>query len=246
MKSSKPDMGNHSRWCSTSLYGDMKMKEENENRLTLTETAYKYIFEGILNGKYRAGQSISPDNLATSLNMSKTPVREALVQLEVEGLVFRNGRYYNVIYLDEQEVLELYEIRSLLESEAAYLATLKMTPEIMGKLREALDLIKKQNQLPEPEPIKLADLNGKFHSIIASASGNRYIAEYTSNIRLKLKVIRTTLFSSYDRRISEINEHEAVLRAMETGKAEEARDLMKSHADEVVQYLKNSVLNKMY
>ena len=222
------------------------MKIENPDKLTLTETAYKYIFDGILNGRYRAGQSISPDNIVKSLNMSKTPVREALVQLEVEGLVFRNGRFYNVIFLDENEVLELYEIRGILESEATYLATKKLKPEILEELKTTLELIKRLNQDKEPEPIKLADLNGKFHSIIAKGSGNRYISEYTAQVRLKLKVIRTALFSSSDRRHSEIKEHEDVLRAMESGNAEEARDRMKSHVGEVIEYLKNNVLNRIY
>jgi DNA-binding GntR family transcriptional regulator len=222
------------------------MKIENPDKLTLTETAYKYIFDGILNGRYRAGQSISPDNIVKSLNMSKTPVREALVQLEVEGLVFRNGRFYNVIFLDENEVLELYEIRGILESEATYLATKKLKPEILEELKTTLELIKRLNQDKEPEPIKLADLNGKFHSIIAKGSGNRYISEYTAQVRLKLKVIRTALFSSSDRRLSEIREHEDVLRAMESGNAEEARDRMKSHVGEVIEYLKNNVLNRIY
>lgn len=222
------------------------MTQEVQDKMTLTETAYKYIFDGILEGRYRAGQSISPDNIVKSLNMSKTPVREALVQLEVEGLVFRNGRYYNVIFLDENEVLELYEIRGILEAEATYMATKRMTPELHAELRATLDLIKKLNQSKDPEPIKLANLNGSFHSIIAKGSGNRYIAEYTAAIRLKLKVIRTALFSSSDRRLSEIKEHESVLEAMETGNAEEARDMMRSHVVEVIEYLKSNVLNRIY
>lgn len=222
------------------------MTQDNQEKLTLTETAYKYIFDGILGGRYRAGQSISPDNIVKSLNMSKTPVREALVQLEVEGLVFRNGRYYNVIFLDENEVLELYEIRGILESEATYMATRRMTPELLDELKTTLDMIKRLNQVKDPEPIKLANLNGKFHSIIASGSGNRYIFEYTAAIRLKLKVIRTALFSSSDRRLSEIREHESVLQAMESGNAEQARDMMKAHVGEVIEYLKSNVLNRIY
>lgn len=222
------------------------MKTEPNERMSLTNTAYKFIFEGILNGRFRAGQSISPDSIAQSLNISKTPIREALVQLEVEGLIFRNGRYYNVIFLDESEVVELYEIRAILESEAAYLATLKRTPEFIQELMDTLEELKELNEFPEPDPVKLADLNGTFHSIIARASGNRYIFDYTAQVRLKLKVIRTALFSSSDRRASEIKEHEEVLRAMEEGNPVLARDMMKAHAIEVIEYLKTSVLNRIY
>lgn len=222
------------------------MNQEHQDKMTLTETAYNYIFEGILGGRYRAGQSISPDSIVKNLNMSKTPVREALVQLEVEGLVFRNGRYYNVIFLDENEVLELYQIRGILESEATYLATKNLTPELLSDLKNTLETIKRTNQLKDPEPIKLANLNGQFHSIIAQGSGNRYIVEYTHAIRLKLKVIRTALFSSSERRLSEIKEHERVLKAIEAGSAEEARDRMKAHVEEVIEYLRTNVLNRIY
>ena len=222
------------------------MKTEPNERMSLTDSAYKFIFDGILNGRFRAGQSISPDSIVQSLNISKTPIREALVQLEVEGLIFRNGRYYNVIFLDEREVVELYEIRAILESEAAYLATIKRTPQFIQELKETLEKLKELNLNREPEPVKLADLNGQFHSIIALASGNRYISEYTAQVRLKLKVIRTALFSSSDRRVSEIKEHEEVLRAMEEGNPALARDMMKAHAVEVIEYLKTSVLNRIY
>ena len=142
--------------------------------------------------------------------------------------------------------MELYEIRAILESEAAYLATIKRTPQFIQELKETLEKLKELNLNREPEPVKLADLNGQFHSIIALASGNRYISEYTAQVRLKLKVIRTALFSSSDRRVSEIKEHEEVLRAMEEGNPALARDMMKAHAVEVIEYLKTSVLNRIY
>lgn len=213
---------------------------------TLTEMAYKHIFDSIMNGRYRSGQSLSPDGIVAELKISKTPVREALVQLETEGLISRNGRYYNVIFLDQKEILDLYELRAILESEAAALACERITPEQLADLKVILQRIKAAVAEPNPEPIKLADQNGKFHAMIAAASGNSYILEYTSNIRLKLKIIRTTLFTSFDRRQDEIEEHEAILTAIERGDSELARARVRSHMFKVVNYLKNNVLNKIY
>lgn len=222
------------------------MTVEERDKLTLTETAYKFIFDGIMSGKYRAGQSISPDSLAKSLNMSKTPIREALLQLETEGLIFRNGRFYNVVYLDENEIVELYEVRAILEAEAAAMAAARLTDAIREDLKETLKVIKKVSSQENPDPLILADLNGKIHGMIAAASGNRYIVEYTRNIRLKLKVVRTTLFSSYDRRAVEIEEHEKVINAVLSGDQNMARRSMWQHEMEVLEYLRNSVLNKIY
>ena len=222
------------------------MTEEEKQKLSLTGTAYRYVFDGIMNGRYRAGQSISPDTLASNLNMSKTPIREALLQLETEGLIVRNGRFYNIIYLDENEVIELYEVRAILEAEASAMAAARMTDDIRKDLKETLRIIKKMSSAENPDPIMLADLNGKLHSMIAAASGNRYIVEYTSNIRLKLKVVRTTLFSSFDRREVELKEHEKVIEAVLSGNQATARRSMWEHEMEVLEYLKASVLNKIY
>lgn len=222
------------------------MTEEEKQKLSLTATAYRYVFDGIMSGRYRAGQSISPDTLASNLNMSKTPIREALLQLETEGLIVRNGRFYNIIYLDENEVIELYEVRAILEAEASAMAAARMTDDIRKELRETLRIIKKMSSTENPDPIMLADLNGKLHSMIAAASGNRYIVEYTSNIRLKLKVVRTTLFSSFDRREVELKEHEKVIEAVLSGNQATARRSMWEHEMEVLEYLKASVLNKIY
>jgi Transcriptional regulators len=208
--------------------------------------AYKHIFDAIMSGRYRSGQSLSPDSIVAQLNISKTPVREALVELEAEGIISRNGRYYNVIFLDQKDILDLYELRAILESEAAALACERVDQNQIQELKEALRLIREAVSEENPEPIKLADLNGKYHALIAKASGNKYLAEYTSSIRLKLKIIRTTLFTSYDRRMEEVEEHEAILSAIERGDSELARARVRSHMFKVINYLKNNVLNKIY
>ncbi|HLH85845.1 MAG TPA: GntR family transcriptional regulator [Thermoplasmataceae archaeon] len=218
----------------------------NEELSSLTESAYKYIFESIMNGNFRAGQSISPDNIVKTLNISKTPVREALLQLEAEGLISRNGRFYNVIFLSEKEVLELYEVRMILEAEAAALACDRITDAELSVLWNVLDMIKAAVNEKNPDPIKLADLNGKFHSLIAAACKNSYIVEYTSNIRLKLKIVRTTLFTSYDRRQDEVAEHEAILKAIERRDPDLAKGRVKSHMQKLMSYLKNNVFGKIY
>ncbi len=217
-----------------------------ESDKTLTEMAYKHIFDAIMSGRYRSGQSLSPDSIVAQLNISKTPVREALVELEAEGIISRNGRYYNVIFLDQKDILDLYELRAILESEAAALACERVDQNQIQELKEALRLIREAVSEENPEPIKLADLNGKYHALIAKASGNKYLAEYTSSIRLKLKIIRTTLFTSYDRRMEEVEEHEAILSAIERGDSELARARVRSHMFKVINYLKNNVLNKIY
>lgn len=101
------------------------MKTDLPNKLSLTEMAYGYIFDSIVNRRYHSGQSLNPDIIVKTLSMSRTPIREVLLQLE---------------------------------SEAAYLATTRKTPELMQELRTALDALKRMNQADDPDPIRLADL----------------------------------------------------------------------------------------
>ena len=219
------------------------MEEQNGS---LTETAYKYVFEAIMNGSYRAGQSLSPDVLVKKLNMSKTPIREALLQLETEGLISRNGRFYNVIFLSEKEILDLYEMRSILEAESASLACERITEQELADLWSVLEIIKTMGLDDNPDPIKLADMNGKFHSMVSAASKNAFLVQYASDIRLKLKVVRTTLITGFDRRKEEIGEHEAILGAIERHDPDLARGRVKSHMQKVITHLKTSVFGKIY
>ena len=93
-----------------------------------------------------------------------------------------NGRYHSGQSLNPDMIVKtlsmskppIREALLQLESEAAYLATTRKTPELTQELRTALDALKRMNRADDPDPIRLADLNGKFHSIIASGSGNRH------------------------------------------------------------------------
>lgn len=212
----------------------------------LTELAYKHIFNGLLSGKYRAGQNLDIDGLSEGLNMSKTPIREALVELEGEGLIYRSGRFYYVISLSQNEIEDMYEVRKVLEAEAAALAATRASPEIIQDLTEVIEKIAAMSKEERPDPIALADLNGKFHSLISLGSGNKFISKIISDIRLRLKIVRVTLFASYNRRMEEVNEHTRVFEAIKKRDPELARREMIDHQNNVISFLKREILPNFY
>ncbi|WP_252896876.1 GntR family transcriptional regulator [Metallosphaera hakonensis] len=105
---------------------------------SLGETAYEEILKRILRGEYSQGQLLTEDKLCKDLNMSRTPVREALRVLESEGIVKKVNRSYTVIYITSDEVEKLYEVRIPLESTASKLAAIRAKVEDISEMESIL------------------------------------------------------------------------------------------------------------
>ncbi len=212
----------------------------------LKHTAHKYILNGLLSGKYKSGKYLNIDELSQSLGMSKTPIREALVELESENLVSRDGRYYYVFSLSSKDVVDLYELKRMLEGEAAFLATGRVTPDVLGRMEETINKIDDLLKTSDPDPVILADLSADFHSKVAVATGNKYLVKHVEDIRLKLKIVRVTLFTVFNRRIEDLEEHRAVFEAIKKGDPENARTLMFKHQDKVSKFVEDNLLMQFY
>lgn len=206
--------------------------------VNLSERAYEEVLKMILQGKYKRGQRITEEQLCKDLNMSRTPVREALKMLIAEGIVKKENKSYSIVTLSSDEVLMLYEVRIPLEAIAAYLTAQRATDEEILKMEKLLDEIKSETEKADPDPLTLANLNGEFHNTVAIASKNKYLRDYLDEIRVKLKIVRVNLFTSYERRIEEYKEHFAVFEAIKSRNAEKARKLMEEHENKVLQYVR--------
>ena len=140
---------------------------------SLTEKAYTSIKDQIVHYRLKPRESLRYSDLAEALNMSQTPVREALVRLDREGLVCRQGgRGYVVRGLDLAEIKELYDFRIVVEVEAARLAAGAGEPECLNRLSQ----ITKQviSLLEDGRKEEILPLEQEFHTVILSASGNRF------------------------------------------------------------------------
>ncbi|BCU70033.1 GntR family transcriptional regulator [Stygiolobus caldivivus] len=208
----------------------------------LTETAYNKILSNIVNGKYRQGQRLTEDQLCKDLNMSRTPVREALRMLLSEGVIKKENKSYSVVYITAEEVRMLYEVRIPLEGLAARLASLRASEEDIINMERTLFKVKEELEKGDPDPLTLAQLNGAFHEAIANAARNTYLRSYLTSTRVKLKIVRTSLFTSFERRAEEYDEHYSVFTAIKEREPEEAERLMVEHEKRVLDYLEKRVL----
>ncbi|AWS00296.1 GntR family transcriptional regulator [Metallosphaera hakonensis] len=209
---------------------------------SLGETAYEEILKRILRGEYSQGQLLTEDKLCKDLNMSRTPVREALRVLESEGIVKKVNRSYTVIYITSDEVEKLYEVRIPLESTASKLAAIRAKVEDISEMESILKKVEEETNKESPDPSRLADLNGQFHDKVAMSTENQFLYSYLREIRLKLRVVRLTLFTSFDRRIEELKEHREILEAIKSRDQDDAYEIMINHERNVLEYLKTKVI----
>ncbi|BDB98063.1 MAG: GntR family transcriptional regulator [Saccharolobus sp.] len=207
--------------------------------MSLSQTAYEKILDYIITGKYKPGSILKEEELASILKISRTPIREALAKLEKEGIIVKNGKSYSVIPLSQSDIVQLYEIRIPLEAEAAKLAANRATDEEINKIIKILDDIKNTK---ENDPLILANLNGDLHRAIAEASHNKYLVDILDNIRIKLKIVRVTLFTSFQRKDEELKEHEDIVIAIRDRDQDRAYNMMKRHEENVLNYVKRNIL----
>ncbi|HEY0804317.1 MAG TPA: GntR family transcriptional regulator [Pseudonocardiaceae bacterium] len=195
---------------------------------TRTDLVVNAIKAAILNGSLPTGQSLSERDLAARLNVSKTPVREALKLLRATGLV-EVGAYQqvNVRRIDGALVNELYQARLLIEPHAVGLAVLarghQPTPEATSALADA----RSAAAADDLATVSLA--NRRFHRLLYAQCGNRFLIDQLDQLQ-DLTALAATVGWRHSRTDwEEADEHAAVLAAFEEGDSALANDLMRHH-----------------
>ena len=196
-----------------------------------TKDAYDLLLEAIDQGEFRPGDRLVESELAERFGVSRTPIREALQRLETQSVVARDGRSLVVSTLDHDQLGELYVVRAELEGLAAGLAAQHAAPEEISLLR---DLIARDRALI-PRPDLLARANRRFHHQIHLASHNRYLIQQLDMVHRSMALLATTSLTAEGRGGQAMDEHEAIVRAIEArdgAAAEAAIRLHISHAFE--------------
>lgn len=185
--------------------------------------------EAIEQGRFRPGERIRENDVAKWLNVSRTPIRQALRHLEKEGLLnFIPWRGVVVAELDRQQVLELYSMRVALEGLAARLAARYISDPEIEHLREFL--ADAGRNLNDPE--RMAEINRAFHSAIYEASHNRYLMQTLNSMRSSLALLQGTTFSVPGRAERAHEEHLAVFEAIRCKDEDAAEATAQDHLRE--------------
>ncbi len=213
--------------------------EEHQDH-SLGGRVFQKIREDILNGKYKENDELRENTIGKELGVSRTPVREALRQLELEGLVAiipNRGAY--VTGISHKDIWDIYKIRSMLEGLCARWATKNITEAQIDELEETILLsefqMKKESGFNAEQ---VAALDGRFHAILYDASGSRILSHVLTDFHNYVQTARRTSIVSEDRARKSIREHRQILRAIHDRDAEMAEQLANEHIMHVMQNLK--------
>jgi DNA-binding GntR family transcriptional regulator len=149
--------------------------------------------------------------LAEKLGVSRTPIREALAGLERESLIERTPRGIRVRERSPAEILEIYEVRIVLEATAARAASERHTDLDRMRLRRWMAKMEARHSA---SPGELADVNRSFHNAISRASHNQVLIDLIERLHMHLSRYPTTTYTAPGRRESSLDEHRALVTAI--------------------------------
>ncbi|WP_170974045.1 GntR family transcriptional regulator [Peribacillus simplex] len=196
-------------------------------KANLYEQVYLSIKEAIMKGKLKPGEKLKEAKLSEMLNASRTPVRDALRKLEIEGLVtFYPSQGAEVTSLSKDTITNLYECRAVLEGLATKKAISYMTDDKFDVLEESIVLAKRYFEKEQLE--KVVEKNTLFHDTILQSSNNPSLIEMMENIRTKILRYRL-ITSTIGFRSTFLDEHWEIYTAMKKGEKDFAEKLMRQH-----------------
>jgi len=184
--------------------------------------AYRALQERILRGDFRPGQRVTIEVLARELGMSPTPVREALRQLEAEGVVtYRPHAGARLVNIDPKAYAELLSVRAVLEGWATALAAPRLSRVTLVRLRE---LNRRMREAVQKGDLAAFDrLNRRFHRALYRPCGHRLLVELLEGLRARTDLVRRTVFPFIPHRgLQSVDEHDQLLDLVEQGASPEA------------------------
>jgi DNA-binding GntR family transcriptional regulator len=187
---------------------------------------YERLYEKIVNGDFAPGDRLTEISLATEFGISRTPVREALRRLEQDGLVERAARGMRVRERSPNEILEIYEVRILLETAAARAAAEKSTPLDVARLEQ---LHERMAKTATDDPLAMESINRRFHEHIWSSSHNATLADLLKRLASHLQRFRGTTLTHEGRWDMVLTEHEEIIAAIKHRDAMRAGELAEAH-----------------
>jgi DNA-binding GntR family transcriptional regulator len=195
---------------------------------SLREEVYEVLRESIISGELKPNQRLIEEDLAAETGASRTPIREAMRKLEGENLLTRTPKGGFVVRpFTIQDIDEIFGIRSVLESYAAYLATLNLNSKALRRLEETVNRF--DEALAKGESKDLIKHNTAFHDILYKACGSRILYDLIIQLRGYFYRYRRALIDMPDTAHLSSREHHAMLEAMRQRDATRVEALVKEH-----------------
>lgn len=201
---------------------------ESTSHGSLGSKIFVLLRDRILNENYKCGDKLNELTLAKELKISRTPIREALKQLELEGLVesIPNKGVY-VKGFSPRDIDDMFEIRLSLEGLAVSLAIDRMDEVHLAKIKEVFELM--EFYTAKNDHNKVSDFNILFHESIYQATQSTYFEQLLKDIHYYVSVTSRHSIERPERLDSALEEHRAILDAIINGDKEEASERIRRH-----------------
>ena len=208
--------------------------------LPLRDVVFQTLRQAILKGILQPGERLMEIHLAQKLGVSRTPVREAIRMLELEGLVImvpRKGAIVAEITVSDLE--DVLEVRAALEDLAVRKACQNMSGEQLVELKAAAR--KFEESLKEEDLLACAGADVEFHELICKSTKNRRLIQILNNIREQIYRYRLENLKDKSSHANLVEEHEAICRALEERSEEKAGEAIRIH----IEHQKRSIIESL-
>lgn len=198
--------------------------------LPLREVVFNTLREAILTGELEPGEHLMEVKLANKLGVSRTPIREAIRKLELEGLVVMTPRRSaQVAKITREDLTDVLEVRRVLESLSIELCCRNRTTEDIIALKENLNKFKSCIEKNELTEIAVTDV--QFHEVIYKSTGNKRLNQILYNLREQMYRYRLEYIKDRHTRDTLIVEHQEIIDAIEKQDVERAKKAILLHID---------------
>lgn len=209
--------------------------------LPLRDVVFNTLRQGILMGELKPGERLMEIHLANKLGVSRTPIREAIRKLELEGLVImipRRGA--EVANITEKSLRDVLEVRRALDALAVELACDRITEEEIEMLHAACKEFEQATKSRNTNVIAKADV--KLHDIIVAATGNQRLVQLVNNLAEQMYRYRFEYLKDDSRHATLIEEHRDIYESLVARNKEAASEAVKRHIDNQ----KQSIMNQLH
>jgi len=199
-------------------------------RMSAKERAFSQLQRWIIEGVLHPGEKLLDAELAESLAVSRTPIREALQLLEVQGLVsMQPGKETRVTQIEKNDIFKLYPTLAALHALAAELAAAHILPEQLEMLRELN--VRFGHAMENGQPYQAMEHDEQFHNLIVDAADNAYIASFSASLQIHIRRFKYVFLKQPmpGSLTASVEEHAAIVRALEQRDAQEAAAMMKQN-----------------
>ncbi len=197
---------------------------------TSVERVYEDLRAAIISGEYEPGERLRAEALAERFGTSRTPVREALMLLEGDGLVGIEPRRGAVVRsFDPADLADLYEVRAVLEARAAGLAAARITPDDLAALEATCDRAESQTGNSARTVDTLIATNEDFHRIVIAAAGSPRLSAALRTVAGIPRPFKTVFWNDASERARSLAAHREIIAGLRAGSTDRAESATRLH-----------------